>query len=339
MKTKKIIALALALCMALSVLSIGTVSAGAIEGGWEFSDISASNITADEQAIFNKAMSDYEGVKYEPKDVIATQSVSGKNYAFLCIATPVTAAPTPHWTIVTIYADFDGNAKVEHISTLDPANMHTTTIADDDMAGSWKSVKKENEAPVPENIKTLLKETTGMSYSPIAILGTQASFGTNYCILAYGTLVLAQPQTKLYEIDVNEDFKGNTKITSVESINIDAYVSSPTICPEPSGKEAQAFTVTAKAKSVKAKALKAKAQKVKAIKVKSSKGNLSYKLVKKGSSKKLFKKSSINGKGVITIKKCSLKKGTYRLKIKVSAAGTSKYKSASKTLTVKIKIK
>ncbi len=339
MKTKKIIALALALCMALSVLSIGTVSAGAIEGGWEFSDISASNITADEQAIFEKATTGLGGVAYEPKDVIATQLVSGKNYAFLCTATPATREPVPYWAIVTVYADLKGNAEILNIAKVDPADIKTVENAGDEDSGAWKSEKKENEAPLPESVNTALKDFSGVSYSAIAVLGTQLVAGKNYCILAYGTLVTANPKTYLYEFDVYESLDGKAEVKSIKSFDIKSYVSKPVDEPDPAEKKAQNLKVSAKTKTIKAKALKAKTQKVKAITVKNAKGKLSYKLVKKGSSSKLFKKSSINSKGVITIKKCSVKKKTYSLKVKVSAKATDTYKAASKTVIVKVKIK
>jgi len=51
--------------------------------------------------------------------------------------------------------------------------------------------------------------------------------------------------------------------------------------------------------------------------------------------KKYFKVNKKNGK--ITIKK-KLKRGTYKLKIKVTAAGNASYKPGSKTITVKIKV-
>ena len=71
----------------------------------------------------------------------------------------------------------------------------------------------------------------------------------------------------------------------------------------------------------------------KAIKVSGAKGTVTY--AKAGGNKKI----RINKKtGKITIKK-KLKKGTYKLKVKVKAAGNSKYKAATKTVTVKIKVK
>lgn len=98
----------------------------------------------------------------------------------------------------------------------------------------------------------------------------------------------------------------------------------------------QSMSVKAKTKKVKLKKVKKKKQIVsKAIVLKNAKGKVSYKKVKKGSSSKL----TINKKtGKITVKK-GTKKGTYKIKVKVTAKGNSKYLSASKTITVKIKVK
>lgn len=57
--------------------------------------------------------------------------------------------------------------------------------------------------------------------------------------------------------------------------------------------------------------------------------------MKKGSSKRL----SVNKKtGKVTVKK-GTKKGKYRIRIKVTAAGTANYKKATKTLTCTIVVK
>ena len=50
-------------------------------------------------------------------------------------------------------------------------------------------------------------------------------------------------------------------------------------------------------------------------------------------------KVTINKKGVITIKKGKYKKGTYKLKVKVTAKGSKNYEEKSITKTIKIKIK
>ena len=105
--------------------------------------------------------------------------------------------------------------------------------------------------------------------------------------------------------------------------------------------------VSVKKVSIKYGKLKKKAQIIKpgkAIKVSNAEGTVTYKLVsaKKGKkeiklskAKKYFKITA--GTGKIKVKK-NLEKGTYILKVKVSASGNASYEAASKTVTVKIKI-
>lgn len=100
------------------------------------------------------------------------------------------------------------------------------------------------------------------------------------------------------------------------------------------------LTLKAKTKAVKAKKLKKKSVSVKPLTIKNAKGNVKVVKVKKGSSKKLYKKIKVASKnGKITIKKGKYKKGTYKIKLKVTAFGNSTYKKATKTKVVKIKIK
>ena len=98
-------------------------------------------------------------------------------------------------------------------------------------------------------------------------------------------------------------------------------------------KAVNTMTVKATAKTVKYSKLKNAKQTVSAITVKKAIGKVSY---KKTSGKSFFTVNSKTGK--ITIKK-GIAKGTYTVKVKVSAAGSSNYKSGSKTVTVKIKVK
>lgn len=96
--------------------------------------------------------------------------------------------------------------------------------------------------------------------------------------------------------------------------------------------------VTVKTKTVKLKNLKKKAQKVKPITIKSAKGKVIIKLT---SAKKTIKKYlKFDSKGNLTIKKWKkAKKGTYTIKVKITAKGNSKYKPKNINKTVKIKIK
>ena len=95
---------------------------------------------------------------------------------------------------------------------------------------------------------------------------------------------------------------------------------------------------------VKYRKLRKKTQKVsrsKVMTVSNAKGKVSYKLVsvKRGRSKKYKKYFKINpSTGTVTVKK-KLKKGTYTITCRVTAAGDVQHKSATKTVTFKIKVK
>jgi hypothetical protein len=106
-----------------------------------------------------------------------------------------------------------------------------------------------------------------------------------------------------------------------------------------SSKAKNLIAVTVKNKKIKAKALKKKALSFKAFTIKNAVGRVSITLIKKGSSAKLFKKAKINAKGVIKLKKSKLKKGTYKIKAKITADGNFEYKPKTVFKTVKIKIK
>ncbi len=100
-------------------------------------------------------------------------------------------------------------------------------------------------------------------------------------------------------------------------------------------KKANTLSVKAKKPSVKFAKLKKKNQTI-ALK--------NWVTVSKAQGKVKYKKSSGNKKitvsktGKITVKK-GLKKGTYKVKIKVAAAGNTAYKPVTKTVTVKITVK
>ncbi len=94
-----------------------------------------------------------------------------------------------------------------------------------------------------------------------------------------------------------------------------------------------------KTAKVKYKKLKKKAQTVaraKVITISNAEGKVTYKLLSVNKKKKSFKINAANG--VITVKK-KLKKGTYTLKVKVTAAGNENFNPASKTVKFKIKVK
>ena len=98
----------------------------------------------------------------------------------------------------------------------------------------------------------------------------------------------------------------------------------------------QTLKVTTKKKTIKASALRKKAVTYKALTVKGNKGKLKYEKLSVNKSKAKFTVNKKNGR--ITVKK-GTKKGTYKIKIRITAAAAGDYKAAKKNVTVTVKVK
>ena len=107
-------------------------------------------------------------------------------------------------------------------------------------------------------------------------------------------------------------------------------------------KAANTMKVSRKTVKIKLKKLNAKKKltikKAKAYKIRNAVGKVTYKKIKVNR-KKYSKKFAVNAKtGKITVKK-GVKRGTYRLRVSVKAAGNANYKSKTRKITVIIKVK
>jgi hypothetical protein len=143
--------------------------------------------------------------------------------------------------------------------------------------------------------------------------------------------------------DGNSNYKSKTIAKTVyfnvtgSNTNLSSSASSDS---KVNAKKENPVKVTAKTKTLKAKKLKKKAQKINAISVKDNQGKVTFKLVKSGITKKVRKLCKINSKGVIKLKKWKkAKKGIYKIKVKVTAAGNASYNAKTITKTVKVKVK
>ena len=85
-------------------------------------------------------------------------------------------------------------------------------------------------------------------------------------------------------------------------------------------------------KNKKLKKNKLKIKKTKAFKISNAQGTVTFK--KKSGNKKI----KVSKAGKITVKK-GLKKGTYKLRVEVTAAGNNNYKPLTKTVSIKVKVK
>jgi len=84
-------------------------------GGWTTFE---TQITKEEQQVFETATKELVGVGYKPV-AVATQVVSGRNYRFFCNATPIIERPTHEAAIVQIYQPLDGEATITEIKNVE----------------------------------------------------------------------------------------------------------------------------------------------------------------------------------------------------------------------------
>lgn len=200
-----------------------------LKGGWVITQGDTSiEKHPDALAAFEKASAGYVGVKFTPVALLATQIVSGKNYAILCKATPATLDPTTTLKIVIVYEDLNGNATITGVRDV---------LGTDYPVFAANCACSANEAPVlggwnitigdtsidkhPDALAALEKATAGMlgaKYEPIALLGTQIVAGKNYCILCRITPVTLDPKPTMKLVYVYEDTQGNAVITDIKEI-------------------------------------------------------------------------------------------------------------------------
>ena len=116
---KKTIAILLAVMTLFS--AVGVFAEGPVTGGWTVAE--STEISAEEQEIFDKAMEGLVGVGYEPIAYIGSQVVAGLNHCYLCKAKVVYPGAETTLALVYIYQDLEGNAQITNIADLDIAQL------------------------------------------------------------------------------------------------------------------------------------------------------------------------------------------------------------------------
>ncbi len=123
-----------------------TESAVTIVGGWETAEVAREELTDEEKEMFTTAVQDLLGETYEPVCVLATQLVSGTNYAYLARGTVLSASSASSRSIRILKAT--SNLKGSKISMSQTSQPAQTLMNRSSAAGKYK-VPANRAALVP----------------------------------------------------------------------------------------------------------------------------------------------------------------------------------------------
>ena len=204
----------------------------AVSGGWNFSEEAYNNLTDENRAIFESAVANsYTGTStFEVVQKVASESVAGANYAYLCKETPAGSEAPTNWSILTVYVDLDGNATLTNVEAIDPENIKTLEEVPPIEPGGWTILQTDKGLVLSEAVANAIM-LSGVSYIPAAVLATQVVSGTNYRILAYGKQVTEYTRTDLYVLDVFEGLDGTAEVTNISVFDIASYTVSEIVEP------------------------------------------------------------------------------------------------------------
>ena len=186
-------------------------------GGWKATD--SPRMTDEASAAFEKAMEGLTGVGYEPLACLATQLVSGTNYAVFCKAQVVYPDAKPYYAIVYVYENLQGNAELLKIVSLTPnGEVDENAGAAGTLLGGW-TVAEEQDSGLTAFEKATQK-LLGVSYTPVYVLSTQVVSGTNYCVLSKAEVVAPGAEGYYTLATVYQDLSGNVEITEFRKLDI-----------------------------------------------------------------------------------------------------------------------
>lgn len=97
-------------------------------------------------------------------------------------------------------------------------------VYDSDLDGGWRQREDMNLSEEDTSIfDKAMEGFVGVSYSPIAVLSTQAVAGTNYAYLCEATPVVQDPESYYAIVTIYEDLSGNTEISDIVELGMPSW--------------------------------------------------------------------------------------------------------------------
>ncbi len=279
---------------------------------------------------------DYEfvyTVKQEKQDSSVT--LADKTVVYTGKAAAIDDAAVEGSTGAVTYTYYTDSACTQEIDAAQVVNAGTYYVkaaveADDNYNAAESNVAVLTITKASQTIK-LTKKTVTYNGKAVKIDAARGYQGTGKITYTYYSDKACTKTVKASAVKNAGTYYVKAKIAA--DTNFKAATSAAVVLKI--NKAAQSLKVTAAVKTVKYASVKKAAQTVKALTVKGVKTKAVYARVASGSSAKLTINKST---GKITVKKGTAK-GTYKIKVKVTAKADANYKAASKTVTVSVKVK
>ncbi|SFC59827.1 hypothetical protein [Ruminococcus albus] len=195
----------------------GGAEMSGIDGGWIIPEESDMDKNPEARAAIEKTYVKMMDVEYEPVALLGKQVVAGTNYCILCKVTSLYSHTRQTYAVFYVYEDLEGKAEITDTMDITLGNTETGSAETgaENIEGGWSISDEIALDKHPEASAALEKarETlVGAEYEPVALLGTQAVAGTNYCLLCKVTAVWVEQPTYVL-VYVYEDLDGNAEIT------------------------------------------------------------------------------------------------------------------------------
>lgn len=169
-------------------------------GGWS----SFAPVTKEDEKIFRKAMQVHPGANFTPEQV-STQTVSGKNYRFLCKAVSSTNPPREYQALVSFYVNLEGEISNRHVKDLSVDEVGMDNVGGYARFGGYvahEEITEQDRAVFNYAVKDLL----GVEYNLKAV-ASQVVNGINYKFICVAKVVVPYAQPELVVIEVYTKFR------------------------------------------------------------------------------------------------------------------------------------
>ncbi len=180
-------------------------------------------IPDDAEEALSKSIGQISSVQYEIFAFLGTQVVSGTNYAYICNITNYQSEPATQLCTVTVYKDLEGKYSWSMYPIDITKYTENSDINFEELSGGYtvtEAIGTELTGDAKVAFDKAVDDLTGVSYTPLALLGTQIVSGTNYAVLCKASIVTAEPKTALAVVIVYADLEGNASVTSISEFNI-----------------------------------------------------------------------------------------------------------------------